>query len=61
MFSGFPMHVPHFIVITQYCLILLKQADAGGSGLVSSRKYGGVQAGGEQFVMKVPNNKVSLF
>lgn len=32
------------------------QAEAGGSGIVSRRLTG--QAGSEQFVMKVPNNKV---
>lgn len=36
------------------------QADAGGSGTVSARKYGGSQAGVEHFSMKVPNNKVKL-
>lgn len=34
------------------------QADAGGSGIVS-RRLTGQQSGAEQFVMKIPNNKVS--
>lgn len=35
----------------------LIQADSGGSGLVS-RRLPGQQSGGEQFSLKVPNNKV---
>ncbi|CAN4095543.1 unnamed protein product [Withania somnifera] len=38
---------------------VLSEADSGGSGLVS-RRYPGPQSGGEQFSMKVPNNKVGL-
>ncbi|RVX17708.1 Far upstream element-binding protein 2 [Vitis vinifera] len=37
---------------------VLSEAEAGGSGIVSRRLTG--QAGSEQFVMKVPNNKVGL-
>ncbi|KAJ4952909.1 hypothetical protein NE237_029741 [Protea cynaroides] len=37
---------------------VLAEAEAGGSGLVSRRLTG--QPGTEQFVMKVPNNKVGL-
>ncbi|CAL1370472.1 unnamed protein product [Linum trigynum] len=37
---------------------VLAEADAGGSGTVSRRQGG--QAGGDHFVMKVPNNKVGL-
>ncbi|XP_039143858.1 far upstream element-binding protein 2-like [Dioscorea cayenensis subsp. rotundata] len=39
---------------------VIAEADAGGSGTVSARKYGGSQAGVEHFSMKVPNNKVGL-
>ncbi|CAA6666104.1 unnamed protein product [Spirodela intermedia] len=39
---------------------VLKEAEAGGSGIISARKFGGVQVGAEQFIMKVPNNKVGL-
>ncbi|XP_009589045.1 uncharacterized protein [Nicotiana tomentosiformis] len=38
---------------------VLAEADAGGSGIVSRRITGQV-SGAEQFVMKVPNNKVGL-
>ncbi|CAI9093652.1 OLC1v1029207C1 [Oldenlandia corymbosa var. corymbosa] len=38
---------------------VLNEAEAGGSGIVS-RRVSGQQAGGDQFVMKVPNNKVGL-
>ncbi|MCD7447849.1 hypothetical protein HAX54_035780 [Datura stramonium] len=38
---------------------VLSEADSGGSGLVS-RRLPGQQSGGEQFSMKVPNNKVGL-
>ncbi|CAN4105162.1 unnamed protein product [Withania somnifera] len=38
---------------------VLSEADSGGSGLVS-RRYPGPQSGGEQFSLKVPNNKVGL-
>ncbi|KAG8375654.1 hypothetical protein BUALT_Bualt10G0122800 [Buddleja alternifolia] len=38
---------------------VLSEADTGGSGLVS-RRLTGQQSGAEQFVMKVPNNKVGL-
>ncbi|KAM3199681.1 far upstream element-binding protein 2 [Capsicum annuum] len=38
---------------------VLAEADAGGSGLVS-RRLPGQLSGGEQFSMKVPNNKVGL-
>ncbi|XP_057956857.1 uncharacterized protein LOC131150264 [Malania oleifera] len=37
---------------------VLAEAEAGGSGIVSRRLTG--QAGSDQFVMKVPNNKVGL-
>ncbi|XP_021907769.1 far upstream element-binding protein 1 [Carica papaya] len=37
---------------------VLQEAEAGGSGIVSRRLTG--QAGSEQFVMKIPNNKVGL-
>ncbi|XP_010924497.1 uncharacterized protein [Elaeis guineensis] len=39
---------------------VLAEADTGGSGIVAARKFGGGQVGAEQFVMKVPNNKVGL-
>ncbi|KAG1346671.1 far upstream element-binding protein 3 [Cocos nucifera] len=39
---------------------VLAEADAGGSGIVAARKFGGGQVGAEQFIMKVPNNKVGL-
>ncbi|XP_039142785.1 far upstream element-binding protein 1-like [Dioscorea cayenensis subsp. rotundata] len=39
---------------------VLAEAEAGGSVMVSSRKYGGPQVGVEHFTMKVPNNKVGL-
>ncbi|XP_031119767.1 far upstream element-binding protein 2-like isoform X2 [Ipomoea triloba] len=38
---------------------VLSEADSGGSGIVS-RRLTGQQSGAEQFVMKVPNNKVGL-
>ncbi|KAI3468141.1 hypothetical protein Pfo_024804 [Paulownia fortunei] len=38
---------------------VLSEADTGGSGLVS-RRLTGQQSGAEQFVMKIPNNKVGL-
>ncbi|KAG5573641.1 hypothetical protein H5410_063407 [Solanum commersonii] len=38
---------------------VLSEADSGGSGLVS-RRLPGQQSGGEQFSLKVPNNKVGL-
>ncbi|XP_019261169.1 PREDICTED: far upstream element-binding protein 2 isoform X1 [Nicotiana attenuata] len=38
---------------------VLSEADSGGSGLVN-RRLPGQQSGGEQFSMKVPNNKVGL-
>ncbi|XAR70807.1 hypothetical protein NMG60_11027809 [Bertholletia excelsa] len=38
---------------------VLAEAEAGGSGIVS-RRLTGQQAGAEQFVMKIPNNKVGL-
>ncbi|XP_055812127.1 uncharacterized protein LOC129882032 [Solanum dulcamara] len=38
---------------------VLSEADSGGSGLVS-RRLPGHQSGGEQFSLKVPNNKVGL-
>ncbi|KAK6140847.1 hypothetical protein DH2020_025415 [Rehmannia glutinosa] len=38
---------------------VLSEADTGGSGIVSKRLTG-PPAGAEQFVMKVPNNKVGL-
>ncbi|XP_054818423.1 glutenin, high molecular weight subunit DX5 isoform X1 [Prosopis cineraria] len=37
---------------------VLAEAEAGGSGIVARRLTG--QAGSEQFVMKIPNNKVGL-
>ncbi|ONK69997.1 uncharacterized protein A4U43_C05F29130 [Asparagus officinalis] len=39
---------------------VLAEADAGSSGIVSGRKFGGDQPGAEHFSMKVPNNKVGL-
>ncbi|ONK79113.1 uncharacterized protein A4U43_C01F3070 [Asparagus officinalis] len=39
---------------------LLAEADAGASGSVSNRRFGGDVAGAEHFSMKVPNNKVGL-
>ncbi|MQL89899.1 hypothetical protein Taro_022473, partial [Colocasia esculenta] len=39
---------------------VLKEAEAGGSGIISARKFGSTQVGSEQFVMIVPNNKVGL-
>ncbi|KAJ0964601.1 hypothetical protein J5N97_025739 [Dioscorea zingiberensis] len=39
---------------------VIDEADAGGSGTASARKYGGPQAGVDHFTMKVPNNKVGL-
>ncbi|XP_009408874.2 uncharacterized protein LOC103991231 [Musa acuminata AAA Group] len=39
---------------------VLAEADAGASGINSTRKHGSVQPGAEQFQMKVPNNKVGL-
>ncbi|XP_019198931.1 PREDICTED: far upstream element-binding protein 2-like isoform X2 [Ipomoea nil] len=38
---------------------VLSEADSGGSG-IASRRLTGQQSGAEQFVMKVPNNKVGL-
>nr|GMD45944.1 far upstream element-binding protein 1-like [Ipomoea batatas] len=38
---------------------VLSEAESGGSGIVS-RRVTGQQAGAEQFVMQVPNNKVGL-
>ncbi|KAK4422236.1 Far upstream element-binding protein 2 [Sesamum alatum] len=38
---------------------VLSEAEAGGSGIVS-RRLTGQQSGSEQFVMKIPNNKVGL-
>ncbi|CAA0824245.1 KH domain-containing protein [Striga hermonthica] len=38
---------------------ILSEADTGGSGIVS-RRVGGQGAGADQFVLKVPNNKVGL-
>ncbi|KAA8521293.1 hypothetical protein F0562_011961 [Nyssa sinensis] len=38
---------------------VLSEAEAGGSG-VASRRLTGQQAGADQFVMKIPNNKVGL-
>ncbi|XP_052210972.1 uncharacterized protein LOC127813897 [Diospyros lotus] len=38
---------------------VLAEAETGGSGIVSRRLTGG-QPGSEQFVMKIPNNKVGL-
>ncbi|XP_019193454.1 PREDICTED: far upstream element-binding protein 1-like isoform X1 [Ipomoea nil] len=38
---------------------VLSEADSGGSGIIS-RRLTGQQSGAEQFVMKVPNNKVGL-
>ncbi|WOL09086.1 hypothetical protein Cni_G17839 [Canna indica] len=39
---------------------VLAEAEAGASGIITARKFGSVQAGAEQFQMKVPNNKVGL-
>ncbi|PIN13248.1 K-homology type RNA binding protein [Handroanthus impetiginosus] len=38
---------------------VLSEAEAGGSGIVS-RRVAGQPSGAEQFVMKIPNNKVGL-
>ncbi|GFZ16679.1 KH domain-containing protein [Actinidia rufa] len=38
---------------------VLSEAESGGSGIVS-RRVTGQQPGAEQFVMKIPNNKVGL-
>ncbi|XP_059657083.1 uncharacterized protein LOC132303716 [Cornus florida] len=43
----------------QFINDVLAEAEAGGSGIVS-RRVTGQQAGSEQFVMFVPNNKVGL-
>ncbi|KAJ6803050.1 putative far upstream element-binding protein 1 [Iris pallida] len=37
---------------------VLAEAEAGGSGIVTARKFVSPQVGGEQFSMQVPNNKV---
>lgn len=37
------------------------QADAGGSAPSTNQGFNSVQPGAEQFVMKVPNNKVDFF
>lgn len=42
-------------------LVLPLQAEVGSSGAAGGRKFSGGQAGSEQFIMKVPNNKVSDF
>ncbi|CAA6672824.1 unnamed protein product [Spirodela intermedia] len=39
---------------------VLQEAEVGSSGAAGGRKFAGVQAGSEQFIMKVPNNKVGL-
>ncbi|KAF6138190.1 hypothetical protein GIB67_011030 [Kingdonia uniflora] len=39
---------------------VLSEAEVGGSGSISRRFVGGGQVSGEQFSMKVPNNKVGL-
>ncbi|XP_068652551.1 uncharacterized protein [Aristolochia californica] len=39
---------------------VLAEAESGGSGIVASRRFGPGQMGTEQFIMKVPNNKVGL-
>lgn len=41
-------------------LVLPLQAEVGSSGAAGGRKFSGGQAGSEQFIMKVPNNKVSI-
>lgn len=37
------------------------QADAGGSAPSTNQGFNSMQPGAEQFVMKVPNNKVDFF
>lgn len=37
------------------------QADAGGSAPSTNQGFNSIQPGAEQFVMKVPNNKVDSF
>lgn len=37
------------------------QADAGGSAPSTNQGFNSIQPGAEQFVMKVPNNKVDFF
>ncbi|KAI3690661.1 hypothetical protein L2E82_48845 [Cichorium intybus] len=39
---------------------VLAEAESGGSGIVSRRVSGQTGGGGEQFVMKIPTNKVGL-
>ncbi|XP_068647219.1 uncharacterized protein [Aristolochia californica] len=39
---------------------VLAEAESGGSGIVAARRFGSGQMGSEQFIMKVPNNKVGL-
>ncbi|KAH0449261.1 hypothetical protein IEQ34_023061 [Dendrobium chrysotoxum] len=39
---------------------VLSEADVGGSGIISSRKFAAVPTNSDHFSMKVPNNKVGL-
>ncbi|XP_031488368.1 uncharacterized protein LOC116256216 [Nymphaea colorata] len=39
---------------------VLSEAEAGGSGILAARRFNTATPGTEQFVMKVPNNKVGL-
>ncbi|KAL6211648.1 hypothetical protein ACLB2K_016871 [Fragaria x ananassa] len=39
---------------------VIAEADAGGAAPPTNQGFNSMQAGGEQFVMKVPNNKVAL-
>lgn len=41
------------------CLLSSRQAEAGGSGIMS-RRVTGQPSGAEQFVMMIPNNKVKF-
>lgn len=54
--ASFPflMCLTHFTFVYVHCS---NQAESGGQGIVSRRISG--QAGSEQFVMKIPNNKVT--
>lgn len=40
-------------------MILLEQTDAGGSASSANQGFNSVPSGAEQFIMKVPNNKVN--
>lgn len=39
-----------------WCMLCSQQAESGGSGIVARRVAG--QAGSDEFVTKIPNNKV---